>query len=115
MEFLAYIAIAVIAYYIGWHARGIIFLSNISENPDRMIKMLEQIKKINEEGSEGLPPDAIEVQTEVVNGTVFAYNKITGEFLAQATDLHNAMQDAAKRYPGKKFWHPEIKEDSQTA
>lgn len=115
MEFLVYIVIAVIAYYIGWHARAIIFLSNISRNPDQMIKMLEQIKKINEDEAEGLPVDAIEVSTEIVNGMVFAYNKVTGEFLAQAADLHNAMQDAAKRYPGKKFWHPEIKEDSQTA
>ena len=115
MEFLVYIVIAVIAYYVGWHARGIVFLSRISENPDRIIDMLNQIKKINENEAEGLPVDAIEVSTEIVNGMVFAYNRVTGEFFAQASDLHNAMQDAAKRYPGQKFWHPEIKEDSQTA
>ena len=41
--------------------------------------------------------------------------KITGEFLAQAQNLHLVMTEAAKRFPGKKFWHPELKQDSQTA
>jgi hypothetical protein len=50
-----------------------------------------------------------------VNDLVFAYNKVTGEFLAQAQNLHQVMLEAAKRYPGKKFWHPEMKQDSQTA
>jgi hypothetical protein len=115
MEYFIYLIIAVVAYYIGWHARGIIFLSNISERPDHMIKMLEKIKEINESEELGLPDDAIEVQTEQVNDLVFAYNKVTGEFLAQAQNLHQVMTLAAARYPGKKFWHPELKQDHQTA
>jgi hypothetical protein len=77
--------------------------------------MLEKIKAINESEELGLPDDAIEVQTEHVNDLVYAYNKVTGEFLAQAQNLHQVMVEAAKRYPGKKFWHPELTKDSQTA
>jgi hypothetical protein len=115
MEYFIYLVIAVVAYWIGWHARGIIFLANISERPDHMIKMLEKIKEINDSEELGLPDDAIEVQTEHVNDSVYAYNKLTGEFLAQAQNLHQVMTLAAKRYPGKKFWHPELKQDHQTA
>jgi hypothetical protein len=115
MEYFIYLVVAVVAYWIGWHARGIIFLANISERPDHMIKMLEKIKEINESEELGLPDDAIEVQTEQVNDLVFAYNKVTGEFLAQAQNLHQVMTLAAARYPGKKFWHPELKQDHQTA
>jgi hypothetical protein len=45
---------------------------------------------------------------------VYAYNKTTGEFLAQASDLHQVMTEAAKRFPGKKFWHPELTQDTQS-
>jgi hypothetical protein len=115
MEYFIYLVVAIVAYWIGWHVRGIIFLSNISERPDHMIKMLEKIREINESEELGLPDDAIEVKTENVNDLVYAYNKVTGEFLAQAQNLHQVMVEAAKRYPGKKFWHPELKQDHQTA
>ena len=114
MEYFIYLVIAVVAYWIGWHARGIIFLANISERPDHMIKMLQKIKEINDSEELGLPDDAIEVQTENVNDSVYAYNKLTGEFLAQAQNLHQVMTEAAKRFPGKKFWHPELTKDTQT-
>jgi hypothetical protein len=115
MEYFIYLVVAIVAYWIGWHVRGIIFLSNISERPDHMIKMLEKIREINESEELGLPDDAIEVKTENVNDLVYAYNKVTGEFLAQAQNLHQVMVEAAKRYPGKKFWHPDLKQDHQTA
>ena len=115
MEYIIYLIVALVAYWLGWHARGVIFLANISQRPEHMIKMLEKIKEINESEDVGLPEDAIEVQTESVNGLIYAYEKTTGQFLAQAQNLHQAMLLAAARYPGKKFWHPELKEDHQTA
>ena len=95
------------------------FITKVSKDPDHMIDLLTQLKtelarlKTIEENN--LPEDAIEVVIEQVNDAVFAYNKATGEFLAQAQNLHQAMLLAAARYPGKKFWHPELKQDSQTA
>jgi len=115
MEYIVYLIVAVVAAWLGWHARGIMFLANISQRPEHMIEMLRQIKEINDSEELGLPDDAIEVQTEQVNDLVYAYNKVTGEFLAQAQNLHQVMVEAAKRYPGKKFWHPELTKDTQTA
>jgi len=95
------------------------FITKVSKDPDSMINLLTQLKtelarlKTLEENN--LPEDAIEVVIEQVSDGVFAYNKATGEFLAQAQNLHQAMLLAAARYPGKRFWHPELKQDSQTA
>lgn len=95
------------------------FIAKVSKDPDSMIDLLTQLKtelarlKTLEEHS--LPEDAIEVEIEKVNDAVYAYNKATGEFLSQAQNLHQAMILAAARYPGKKFWHPELKKDNQTA
>jgi hypothetical protein len=87
-------------------------MRNLVNDPDGMISMITQLKNINDDEVD--LDGAIEVQTEQVNNLVYAYNKVTGEFLAQAQNLHQVMLETAKRYPGKKFWHPELKEDHQT-
>jgi len=115
LEFLPYIAVAYIFYNIGSHVRTFQIMQNLAKRPDDFIEMVNKIKEINDSIEIGMPDDAIEVKTEQVNDLVFAYNKVTGEFLAQAGNLHQAMLLAAARYPGKKFWHPELKQDSQTA
>lgn len=115
LEFLPYVAIAVIFYNIGSHVRAFQIMQNLANRPDDFIEMINKIKEINGSIEVGMPEDAIEVKTEQVNDLVFAYNKVTGEFLAQAQNLHQVMTLAAARYPGKKFWHPELKQDSQTA
>jgi hypothetical protein len=105
-----------VGYYIGSWVKEQIMLVRMVRNAKDIIKYLEHAQKVLEEVEvEGLPEDAIEVEVERVNGFVYAYNKMTGEFLAQAQSLHQVMTLAAKRYPGKKFWHPELTEDSRTA
>ena len=95
------------------------FIAKVSKDPDSMINLLTQLKtelaRLKSLEEHNLPEDAIEVEIEQVSDGVFAYNKATGEFLAQAQNLHQAMLLAAARYPGKKFWHPELKQDNQTA
>ena len=115
LEFLPFVAVAVVFYNIGSHVRTFQIMQNLAKRPDDFIQMIKQIKDINDSIEVGMPEDAVEVKTEQVNDLVFAYNKATGEFLAQAQNLHQVMMLAASRYPGKKFWHPELKQDSQTA
>ena len=103
-----------IAFWLGKHYAQLKFLHKISADPDSMIKLLQQVKKINEDDTATIIDGAIEVKTEQVNDAVYAYNKTTGEFLAQASDLHQVMTEAAKRFPGKKFWHPELTQDAQS-
>ena len=95
------------------------FIAKVSKDPDSMIALLTQLKselaRLKTLEDNGLPEDAIEVSIEKENDLVFAYNKATGEFLAQAQNLHQVMVLIASRNPGKKFWHPELKQDNQTA
>ena len=114
IDILLYLAGLVVAFYCGIHYAQIRFLANISKRPEKFIDMLEQIKAINDNDELGVPEDAVEVRTEQVNGMVYAYEKVSGQFLAQAQSLHLAMVEATKRYPGKRFWHPELTKDTQT-
>jgi hypothetical protein len=115
LEFLPFIVVAIVFYNIGSHVRAFQIMMNLSKDPDRFIEMVGKIKEINTSIEVGMPEDAVEVKTEKVNDFIFAYDKTTGEFLAQAQNLHQVMTLAAQRFPGKKFWHPELTQDSQTA
>lgn len=103
-----------VGYFIGSWVKEQVMLVRMVRNAKDIIKYLQHAEQVMAEVEE-LPEDAIEVTTEQVNDLVYAYNKATGEFLAQAHSLHQAMTIAAKRFPGKKFWHPELTQDSQTA
>ncbi len=76
MEFLSFVVVFIIAMYIGWHLRGIIFLANLSENPDRVIKMLEKIKEINQEeaASGKSKQDGTELKIERVGNMLYAFS-----------------------------------------
>jgi hypothetical protein len=115
LEFLPFVVVAVVFYNVGIHIATFRIMTNMVKNPDGIIDLVNKLKEINESDESGLPADAIEVKTEQVNELVFAYDKVTGEFLAQAQNLHQVMLETAKRYPGKKFWHPDMKQDNQTA
>jgi len=116
LEFLSYAVVAIIAYNVGSHVRAIQFSLNLSQDPDRFIEMMKKIKEINLEVEEhDMPVDAIPMKLETVGTQIYAYNKLTGEFLAQAQNIQQILSIAATRFPNQKFWHPEIKQDSQTA
>ena len=114
-DFLIYLVIAGIAFTIGWHLRAITMLYNMLANPDRMIESLNKLKTITSEEYQGLPDDAIPLEIEEVDGEIYAYNKITGEFLAQGQTVVQVALMATRRFPNKTFWHPLLKQDSQTA
>jgi hypothetical protein len=118
IDFILYIVALAVAFWAGIHYAQVRFIFRIGQEPDKFIKMLEQIREINKEEAVavelGLPEDAIEVSVEQVNDMVYAYEKASGQFLAQAKSLHLAMVEATNRFPGKKFWHPELTKDTQT-
>jgi len=114
-EYIPYVFVAIVAYHIGKHWAMWTFSQNLSNDPDRMIAILNKIKEINSEVEEnGMPEDAIPLKIEQVGEQVFAYNQITGEFLAQAQSVYQAALLAIARHPGKKFWHPCLDEEHQT-
>jgi hypothetical protein len=116
LNYLPYIVVAVVFYHVGSHVQAVKTMLNLSRDPDRFIEMVQKIKEINTEVEDnGMPEDAIPMKIEEVNGQIYAYNQVTGEFLAQAQNVYQAAVVATARFPGKKFWHPSLKEDVQTA
>lgn len=115
MEYISYIVFGAVCFYLGYVIRGAVVIMNLSRNPEATIKMLEQIKKINEAETQGdldatmakiksAVPDATELAVEQVNGVFYAYTKETNKFIAQGTSLADLLETAHKRFPDSKFF-----------
>lgn len=136
---ITYLVLVFVAFRVGWSMHEVYFISMLHKHPERF-EMAIKVAKAVQTGDPALQrelladlqnehkelhaeiistligdDDAIPLELEEVNGQVFAYNKLTGEFLAQAATKHLAALGAASRFPDKKFWHPDFKQDSQTA
>lgn len=104
-EVFGYIIVAVVAMWLGWHARGVVFMAIISEEPERMIDILKQIKNINEKEQRGeVVTEGTELFIERVNNHLYAYVKDTNQFVAQGPDLKSLLDEAHKRFPTRKFF-----------
>jgi hypothetical protein len=116
MEYISYLAVAVVAFWIGGHWKAYQIMQNLISRPDDMIKLITKLKELNDEveADNTLPDDAVELTLENVGDQVYAYNKSTGQFLAQAGSVYQVAILAAKQC-GKTVWHPDLKQDSQTA
>jgi uncharacterized protein YneF (UPF0154 family) len=116
-----------IAYWIGVaigkHISTYNMMKAMARDPEGFMKMAQALRKIEEASSQeeidsvvtDLNSNAVEMELEEVNGCVYAYNKTTGQFLAQAHDVEQAVRIASQRFPGQTFWHPNFKKDNQTA
>ena len=84
-----------------------IMMFNISQNPRKIITLLEEIEKINEKGEEeiGTEEEPLDesgnISVEEHNGIVFIYDKFTKEFIAQGSNFDSAIAAAEKRFPGR--------------
>jgi len=116
MDFIVDIVVMFIVFYAGWHLRGIAMLVKLSQDPDSVIRTLEQVKRINEAEARGETDiDGTEIRIEQVNDTVYAYNVADGTFLAQGPTLDEVLKAISARFPNQKFWHNKHKQSSQTA
>jgi hypothetical protein len=116
MDFITIVVIAVIAMWIGWHLRGIVILAKLSDDPDGVIRMLEKIKKINEEEDQEFKSkiSGIEIKPELVGDMWYAYTADNNQFLGQGPTLEDALKMVADRFPNKKFWVKKPSGSSQT-
>jgi hypothetical protein len=106
-DIIVYIVIISFAFWAGWKVRGLIMLAAMSENPEKIIKMLKEVEKINNgeiKESAGAGNIKVEVEPEKVGAVWYAYAKETGQFLAQGPTLEDAIRLASIRFPNKTFW-----------
>lgn len=108
-EFLIYTVVAGVAGIIGWHLRGIVIMYNLSQNPDKMISILEKVRDLNnanslEEAEEiAANNESTVLVIERVGTTLYAYAKDTNQFIAQGNNLKSLLADAQKRFPTQTF------------
>ena len=122
MELLDVIIITGVAVTIGmwagWNARWLVMMAMFSENPEKIIEILQKIKKINDEENltaKVVKAVGVEVEPELVNGVWYAYSKENNQFVGQGPTIEAALEQAKLRFPGKSFWCNRPKEPSQTA
>lgn len=114
MEYIVYTIVGAVAFWLGWHVRGIVVTINIAQNPDKAIKMLEEIKKINaaetveelREIAKGAKEESNEVRLNIERDgdMLYAYDSDTGHFISQGTDLTTVLDLAHKRFPSRFFF-----------
>jgi len=105
LSVMPYFCVAYGAFYIGKHWALFQFSQNLSKDPDRMIDILKKIKDINQEvETNDMPEDANPMEVERVGNMLYAYDKHSNQFLAQAEDLNSLLEAVHKRFPSKKFF-----------
>ena len=92
---------AVIGFWVGFHLRAALLIKGMSDNPDHFIKLLEQVKRINEGHEEGADTkqttDGTELFIERVGTVLYAYIKDTNQFVSQGDSLAIVLEEAEKR------------------
>lgn len=110
---------AVVGFFAGYHMRAIMLIKGMSDDPDHFIRLLEQVKKINEEHDIEMarltntePKEGTELTIEHVNNMFYAYIKDTNQFIAQGPSVQELFEQAKQRHPNRKFFGVIAKEDS---
>jgi molecular chaperone GrpE (heat shock protein) len=107
MEMLSYLIVSVFSFWIGWTLRTITIANRLSENPDKTIEILKQIKKLKEQSEKSttdVTNSSDELEIERVGEQLYAYTKDNGEFIAQADNLETLLEKAHKRFPDRTFF-----------
>ena len=97
------IFVFVLGYFIGWTGHAKQLFDRLTENPDEMIRLLNEYKKSSEIEVKEDTGSAREVEVEHINNIFYLYAKDNGQFLAQATTLDEALVLIEKRFPNQTF------------
>ena len=115
------LAILCVGFVAGYWWRGIMVLYKLSRDPRAAIKMLEELREIQEHEAKGTPINetrfgkGIEINVETMKGIHYLFIKETNQFVGQGPDLEKALLEANKRYPDNILWCQQLKKDSHTA
>jgi len=114
MDYLIWLGIAVVAYKVGYHVRGIVILANLSSDPKRTIALLEQLKALNEREQadpEIVSSDSVQLDIERQGDTLYGYRSDNREFVSQGPTLLALLDSAKLRWPALSF-HGRIEKDN---
>lgn len=113
MEFILILVLLVLAFYLGWKCHEWFMFEALQDSPEIFEKAIAAAKRYGGQEDDIKAEELVEMEIEVVNGVVYAYNKVNGQFLAQASTVTLAAIAASKRFPGVAFTHPDIEMPDQ--
>ena len=90
---------------IGWLLNARTVARKILNDPDKMIRLIENYKQssTNLKELEQAQTDSTSLRVEKHNDTIYLFRDDTNEFLAQGTTLQEALDLVNKRFPNKNF------------
>lgn len=112
MDMFIVVGLLIIGFLIGWHLRAITILRNMVDKPDEMINLLTQLKDLSEQEErlgQPITTDTVELEFEKHNDIFYAFDKMTGQFIAQGSTEQELLDAAKKRFPNKEFWKNNLK------
>lgn len=90
----------------GWIANHFMLKYNITENPEKMRELIEEIKKIKDENDKqkfrDKDPDVL-IRIEHYGTLTYLFDKSSDQFLGQGLTVEEALEKAEKRFPTTKF------------
>lgn len=115
MDLISILIVFVSAFVMGWLAHARSMLNRITEDPDKMIDLLQKLKKAKEELEEDVSSKlkVFEVRVEKIGDMFYLYTTKDNEFLAQGATLEDALEAVKKRYPNRNFKGLIPKEDAE--
>lgn len=113
-EIVSILLIFISGFIVGWlfHARSM--LTRITQDPDKIISLLEKYKIAKAEMDQNESSStATEVRVEKIGSMFYLYSANDNEFLAQGTSIEDALEAIKKRYPDQNFKGIISKEDAE--
>lgn len=101
---------AVCGYVAGWLSHAKVLADRLLEDPDSMIKALQDYK--HEEQINAQSATVREIEVDQKNDIFYLYAKDNGQFLSQASTLDDALELVHKRFPNQEFQGVISKEDA---
>ena len=100
MDVLILLIAVVFGYFIGWHHHSFRTIQRMIDHPDMFLELIKRLKEVDKDIGDAVETnDPSAIRTEFIQGHVYIYD---GEqFLAQGADLHEALSNAEKRFPGQ--------------
>jgi hypothetical protein len=113
-EIISILLIFVSGFIVGWFFHDRSMLTLITQDPDKIISLLEKYKiaKAEMDQSESTLT-ATEVRVEKIGSMFYLYSTNNNEFLAQGTSIEDALEAIKKRYPDQNFKGIISKEDAE--
>ena len=120
--FIVLSVVFALGWYIGWHLHTVVVIKRLAENPEAVIAMLEELKRIHADEHRELvkhmdepPEQGVEISMEQHSGQYYAFRKDTDQFIAQGASPEAVHQTLKDRYPQETFWYKKSDKEHQTA